>query len=234
MNNASMSSLTLGGTEIHLWSIFLDDAYKLARENLLSPDERARSRRYLIPQARLRFVACRVMLRLILAEYLHVEPGALCFQYSRYGKPALGGPWSDHPLRFNLSHSENFLTVAVTWERQVGIDVEYVRPVPDADTIAADYFSPAEYTLYQNLSLELKPQAFLNYWTRKEAYIKACGDRLAVPLSGFEVTFLPGEPTHLVRAAENDLQQWEMYTLALPLGYTGALVVELIQTLGYS
>jgi 4'-phosphopantetheinyl transferase len=92
--------------------------------------------------------------------------------------------------------------------------------MPEADTIAAQYFSPTEYECYQTLPDDIKLQAFFNCWTRKEAYIKACGEGLALPLSSFEVSFLPGEPPYLLRPAV-----WPMYAFSPAPDYIGALAV---------
>jgi 4'-phosphopantetheinyl transferase len=223
--NAAVSSLTLGGKEIDLWRVDLDvdDA---AQSNTLSADELARARRYLSSQVRQCFVSSRTALRTILAKYLHTEPGELCFQYTPAGKPALGRQFADSPLRFNLSHSKHLMLVAVAWEHELGVDVEHIRMMPEEDTIAADFFSPAEYEIYRTLPGPAKQQAFFACWTRKEAYLKACGGGLAISLSGFQVTFAPGEPARLLKPAEGDLRQWEMHDLNSFPGYAAALVIE--------
>jgi 4'-phosphopantetheinyl transferase len=217
LNSTKQEHLLLAGVEVSLWRTLLNETYDPAHERSLSSDELVRANRYLSPLVRQRFITSRATLRAILAEYLNIKPGDVEFQYSRQGKPALG---EQHPLRFNISHSENLLVVAVTWGHEVGIDVEAVRSMPEADTIAAQYFSPTEYECYQTLPDDIKLQAFFNCWTRKEAYIKACGEGLALPLSSFEVSFLPGEPPYLLRPAV-----WPMYAFSPAPDYIGALAV---------
>jgi 4'-phosphopantetheinyl transferase len=223
LNTATINhtSLTLAGAELHLWSGTLDA--DPAHESILTPDELARAQRYRLPLVRQRFIAGRAILRTILAPYLDIEPGDIVFHYSQHGKPSL----VDSRLRFNVSHSDNLLLIAVSWHHDLGVDVEYIRPMPDAATIAADYFSRAEYEQFSRLPDDQKPQAFFNCWTRKEAYIKACGAGFAIPFSSFEVSFLPGEPAQMIHPAAQDSRSWHMHAFSPDQGAVAAVVAAL-------
>src|SRR5437588_12461769 len=126
----------LGEGDIHVWaaSLKLTATGLAACSGMLSPDETERAGRFRFDQHRNRFMAGRGWLRAVLASYLRREPGQLRFEYSARGKPAL----KDAPqaLHFNLAHCEDLALLAVTTKCEVGVDVERVRPLSDADRIA--------------------------------------------------------------------------------------------------
>ena len=140
------------------------------------------------------------------------------------------GPPSTPPnwLRFNVSHSQGLAVVAVTRHREIGVDVEEVRPLPDAQPIAERCFSGEENRVFLGVPAADRLAAFFNCWTRKEAYLKALGDGLARPLDAFDVTLLTGEPARLLRVKgdEREAARWSLRALYPALGYVGALVVE--------
>lgn len=152
---------------------------------LLSSDERARARRMRSAAAHAQFVATRAALRLLLADVAGAGvEGArnLRFRYGRHGKPYLpGGP------SFNVSHSADFLAVAVTERGRVGVDVELVRPIKRSDRVAARRFAPAEQAWIATAGPDQRDAAFLRVWTCKEAFAKALGDGLATPYPSFSV-----------------------------------------------
>jgi 4'-phosphopantetheinyl transferase len=225
MKGAAVVPLTVGGAQVDLWHASLSAARDPAHEMCLAPDERARAQRYISATVRQRFITGRAMLRAILAEYLNCEPQRIRLATGPRGKPALGGPWSGDALRFNVAHSHDCLLVGVTRHRAIGVDVEYVHRAIDTDQIAARFFSPAEYAVYQRTPQALQRQAFLNCWTRKEAYIKARGDGLAIALDSFDVSLAPGDPARLLRTDGDDPARWAMTVgVSLP-GYVMALVV---------
>jgi 4'-phosphopantetheinyl transferase len=192
--------ISLAGAEVHLWRIRLAPC----SDELLSEDERARARRFRFPLHRERFVAARSALRRILAAYLDLDPAGLRFQYSPHGKPRLEQEW----LRFNLAHSEDLALCAVAHGREVGVDIERIRPRPD-EGIPERFFSPSEAAQLRGLP----PPAFYRYWTAKEAWLKARGEGLSVALDSFDVSAL------------ND-PRWRCAWLLLGAAYAGALVVE--------
>jgi 4'-phosphopantetheinyl transferase len=131
-----------------------------------------------------------------------VAPERLSFSYNEYGKPSLSGQHSG--LRFNLSHSGGIALVAVTLERELGVDLEQYSESKADEAVAEKYFSPREFACFDAVSEDLRTRVFLNCWTRKEAYIKARGMGLSIPLNSFDVSAAPGEPAVLLRAAELD------------------------------
>jgi 4'-phosphopantetheinyl transferase len=216
--------------EVHVWRAKLDQPSLRIRSLLdtLAPEERKRARQFHFPKDRDNFVVARGLLRTILGRYLHLEPHQLGFRYSFYGKPFLVEEYNRSDLRFNLSHSHGLVLFAITRGRELGIDLEYIRPNLAEEEIAERFFSTYEVAILRALPAHLQAEAFFNCWTRKEAYIKAKGEGLSLPLDKFDVSLAPGEPAALlrIRGDVEDLSRWTMVELAPGVGYIGALVVE--------
>ena len=155
---------------------------------LLSPDERERAERFRFDRDRSRFIARRGILRALLAQRLGETPSALRFTSNRYGKPALAGGGCD----FNLSHSRGFALYAFS-EIAVGCDIEFHDPRFLADMIPERLFSAEEVRELRAFPVAHQTAAFFDAWTRKEAYIKARGLGLALPLDSFEVSLAPSQ-----------------------------------------
>lgn len=222
--------LSLPNDAVHVWRATLDQSAS-CRERFwqtLAEDERARADRFHFPRDREHFVVARGVLRAILARYLNTEPGRLSFCYSAYGKPALLKEASGDALRFNLSHSHGLALYAVTRDRELGIDVEHLRPHLADRQIAERFFSPGEVAVLLALPQYQQREAFFHCWTRKEAYIKARGEGLSLPLDQFEVSLAPGEPAALLSTHANpsEASRWSMLELTPGPGYVGALAVE--------
>jgi len=213
--------------EIHLWCAGLD--VPQAVENLLatlSEDERARAARFATELLRARFVVGRGMLRTILAKYLAAEPGELAFQYSDYGKPALAPPWGLPGLHFNLSHCVGLGMLAVA-DREVGADVECVRPVASMPELVERCFAAEEKARWRELPLEAQPTAFFRAWTRKEAWLKAVGSGFSFPLEEVGVTFAPGEPARVlsIRGDATEAAGWWLDSCEPAPGHIAAVAV---------
>jgi 4'-phosphopantetheinyl transferase len=131
-------------------------------------------------------------------------------------------------LRFNLAHSEDLMLLAITCGREIGVDLELLRPLKEAETIAKQFFSASEYAKLCALPPDEKAKGFFNCWTRKEAYLKAQGSGTAYPLNQFEVSLEPGEPPALlnVTTAPNEAARWSLQELTPVEGYLAALAVE--------
>jgi len=187
-----------------------------------------RARRFHFQRDSERFIVTRGLLRCILGRYLGIEPGRLRFVYNSYGKPALATASDEGALCFNLSHSGGLALYAVARGRQVGIDLERIRAVPEIEQIAQRFFSSREYAAFRSLAAGLRQEAFYSCWTRKEAYIKARGQGLSLPLDQFDVSLVPGEPARLldVRGDSQDGHHWLLRELEPGPGYVAALAVE--------
>lgn len=219
-------NLELENQHVDVWRLSLDlptDAVK-SIESTLSADETDRVARFHFEVDKNRFIVSHGVLRKILGRYLHRDPAELKFSVNQYGKPAL----VNSTLEFNLSHSGDFALIAVTQERKIGVDVERIRQGISSHVIAQQYFSKAEVAELQSLPIEQRESAFFTCWTRKEAYIKAQGLGLALPLESFDVSLSPNEPA-MLRATRPDSQEsarWTLRSLDVDLNYAGAIAVE--------
>jgi 4'-phosphopantetheinyl transferase len=195
---------------------------------LLSADERSRAGRFAFERDRRRYIVARARLRQLLGERLGVAPGSLQFVYNPHGKPALARRPGQRDLRFNVSHSGELAAYAFAEGRDVGVDVEAVRELPDADDIAMRFFSRRERAAYMRLPARERPQGFFNCWTRKEAFIKALGEGLSHPLERFDVSLAPGEPARFLRVGETSGRDcgWWMESFSPVTGYVAAVVTE--------
>ena len=224
------ASQPLDEDSVHVWAVWLDlpdDAVR-AQEALLSPDETARAARYRYRDLAREFILGRAALRAILGSYLEAPAEKLAFTLEARGRPALERSSARIDLRFNLSNARDLALVAVTRGRQVGIDLESNRRAVDPRQIAAHFFAPAECQVLFALPEADQKAAFLNCWTRKEAYLKGRGSGLARALDRFEVTLRPGEPARLLRDETDPSApaRWSLAALEGLPGYTAALAVE--------
>lgn len=192
--------------------------------SLLSADERYRASRFRFSEHRYRYVAARASLRLILGLCLNATPEALRFEYLPNGKPYL----ASRDVRFNLSHSSDVALVAVNRNREIGVDVERIRNDQDLLEVAEHYFAPSERRALLSLPESDRSLGFFRCWTRKEAYLKARGDGLAMDLHSFSVGLHPGEPAALLESAEGpaELARWKLCELDTAPGFAAALAIE--------
>ena len=184
--------------EIHVWRIELDLeplAYSVV-EAVLSPDERRRAKCFIRDDLRRRWTVAHGALRMILAAYTGTPPGCLVFGTGPWGKPKLKGTASR--IGFNLSHTGHLALIAISSEHEVGIDAETIRPNLDWRELSERFFASAEASEIKSLAPEIRIAAFFACWTRKEAFIKAIGRGLSMPLDSFRVTVRPDFPPRLV------------------------------------
>ena len=220
-------NLTLENSEVHVWQAELElDAASLNQlQMLLAPDEQCRAAKFRFKRDRNSYTAARGLLRLILSVYLNERPESIQLTYSTYGKPALH-PGYDELLEFNVSHSQGIALYAVSRCAPVGIDIEYIRPDLRWREIVEHSFSALEVkTLFQLPDVQ-QQRAFFQCWTRKEAYIKAKGQGLSIPLNQFDVSLAPHEPVALLRTSDpQEASQWSLLDLSPREHFAGALAI---------
>lgn len=216
--------------EAHAWLADLDQTPERVRAlgRVLSGDELARAERFRFPRDRDHFVVSRAVLRLLLGAYLGAPPAGLRFRYGARGKPSLAEESNRGGLRFNVSHSHGLALFGFTRRAEVGIDLERVSGRLAGEQIAERFFAPREVRALRALPRAVQDEAFFHCWTRKEAFVKARGDGLSLPLELFEVTLAPGAPAALLSTAFDppEAARWAMRELRPAPGYVGALVVE--------
>ena len=228
---AAPCDLALSSDDVHIWRARLDqnEARVDRLQQVLSTDEQARARRFHFDQDRKHFIVARGVLRLLLSRYLDTEPSQLAFRYSSHGKPSAIAMPGQKTLSFNVSHSHGLALYAITRERRIGIDIERIRTDFAYEPVAEQFFSPREKAMLDALEAErVKRKAFFDCWTRKEAYIKAKGKGLSLPLDRFDVSLAPGEPAMILESRGDPLEatRWSLHELFPGPGYAAALAVE--------
>ena len=225
---APPSDFTLVDHQVHVWRAPLD--WPLPRvqvlQQTLAEDERQKAERFHFMHDRLHYIVARGLLRTLLGHYLKQSPEQLRFIYNPYGKPALAPEQAT--VSFNLSHAGGLVLYAFARNRALGIDVEKMRTNLDYEQIAEHVFSPYERNVLRTLPADQKIEAFFNGWARKEAYIKARGRGLSLPLNEFDVTMRLDEPACLLntRGEVEAAQAWSLQEIPIDPGYKAALVVE--------
>lgn len=225
------ADLQISPDQLHVWSASLErtEWERVQFLQTLSADEKERAGRFYFDRDREHYVVGRGLLRYLLSRYLHIEPAEVCFAYGEHGKPKLADVMQaekENRLAFNLSHSHGMALLAFGINRDIGVDIEPVRPLSDANQIAERFFSAREYRQFTAVSPAQQPQAFFNGWTRKEAYIKAIGDGLTCPLDAFDVTLTPGHPAQLlrIRGSVAEAAKWKLCSLEPRPEYVGAVI----------
>lgn len=210
--------------DVDVWLVDLDAGVGRPGElvSILSADEKDRAARFVFRKDRERFIVARGLLRRVLADYVGAQPGDLRLSYGAYGKPGLEAGWGGE-LQFNVAHSDRLALFAVTRGRQVGVDLELVRAEVAHEGIAERFFSPGEVAVLEGLPRELRRQMFFRLWARKEAYIKARGEGLSIPLDRFCVA--PGLREEKTLVGEG-APPWFVTDLAADPAYAAALAVE--------
>ncbi|MDJ0734300.1 MAG: 4'-phosphopantetheinyl transferase superfamily protein [Nostocaceae cyanobacterium] len=216
------TDLTLLQDNVHIWKINLDIA-EVELQNLrqtLSEDEQHRADRFYQKQHRHRFTAGRGILRTILSRYLGIEPHQVIFEYEPLGKPKLADSLNASKLCFNLSHSQDLALCAVSCDRTVGIDLEYIRPMSTLLSLAKQFFAVSEYAVIESLAPPRQREMFYRYWTCKEAYLKATGVGLS-QLREIEVCLSATEPARLTTDSE-----WSLLEIAPEENFAAAIAVQ--------
>jgi len=216
---------TLPPGSLQVWRTRLDHFPELhARHSeLLSHGELARADRFVLTADRQRFIACRTTLRLLLGNYLQIPPQSVLIEEGPQGKPIVTGSNLALRLKFNLSHSHGMAVFVFANEREVGIDVEKIRLDFASHEIAQRYFSSQEIAELEALAPQLYRAGFFRCWTRKEAYIKARGQGLQIPLNSFSVSLAPERPPQLIAT---DSERWSIYSFEPLPEYAAAIVAE--------
>jgi len=219
---------TLPEHEAHLWRVDLAAVAEAEHRwiEALSADERARATRFHFSRDRQYFTATRALLRMILGSYLGSDPRALVFRYLEKEKPSLSFP-SESRVEFNVSHSGDVALLAFARDRALGVDVEHLRENFDHAAIARRFFSEQEQRQLEALAPSERYHGFFRCWTRKEAYIKALGTGLSLPLNQFDVSLKAGDANALLstRPDAAEAARWSLQEVPAGNGYVAALCV---------
>lgn len=195
--------------------------------SLLSLDEKERSQRFHFAEDQNHYILGRGLLRTLLGSYINMEPAQIEFNYGKYGKPALKSR-SDLGVEFNLAHSNDLILYAIGRHARVGIDIEYIRPMPDMDNFAQHFFSADEITMIGSLSGRAKEEAFFKLWTCKEAFLKAHGNGLATPLDQVEISLSNNGTANLesIDADKEKARHWHLKIFTPMQDYQAAIAID--------
>lgn len=223
-----LTDLCLTTKTVHVWRANLDEYHNLnaVLDDILSTDEKIRADKYRQSVHRIRFRLARGILRILISQYLGINPGDLEFRYDFYGKPWLR--FDNERLNFNISHSHSWGLYAFTYGRKVGIDIERIQPMKDIDRIIRQVFSEQEMKAFYHLSTGQRLEGFYRCWTRKEAVVKALGKGLSYNIQSFTVSLMLSDPCLLLKDAQDQgiVSQYRLNHLSPIAGYVGALAVE--------
>lgn len=229
---ADRVSRVLPPHEVHVWLLNLEAESGQLQSfwALLSSEEQERANRFRVERPKSDFILTRGTLRVLLASYLGGNPENFRFKYLAQGKPRLEVEASEsslNDLQFNVSHTDGLAALAFVRRLEIGVDVEKIRSDCDADKLAERFFSEGERDVLKGLSGGSLHKSFFRCWTRKEAYIKAKGGGLSIPLHEFDVSVAENQPAMLVgtRPDSSESKRWELHDLQVPEGYAGALAV---------
>jgi 4'-phosphopantetheinyl transferase len=223
----SSGKIKLQNNDVHIWHTNLNLEIERVEEALpiLSLDEQKRAERYKFEKHRNYFIVARSTLRKILSSYLNIEPERLEFNYSDRGKPILASDRQNENLQFNLSHSQELALYSFTKNQKIGIDLEYCRPMPDAESIAQRFFSTNEYKWISSLSGNAQQEAFFRCWTAKEAYLKATGEGIGGSLERIEID-LTRSGLFKLKEGDREISNWLLYNFIPDRNYMATVAVE--------
>jgi 4'-phosphopantetheinyl transferase len=215
----------LSDDEVDVWRLSLDPLGSMVSEfrARLSAEENDRAEKFKFQKDRKRYTVSHGLLRVILSLYANVSPEELKFTENQYGKPELVHP-SGLNLTFNLSHSHERALIGIARGRQIGVDIEYVKKDFEWQEIIEKFFSPREVQMINALPKDIQHRAFFTCWTRKEAYVKATGMGLSLPLKEFDVSPVPGAATLLL--SHKEASEWSMKEVDVAESYVATVAVE--------
>lgn len=219
--------------EIHLWLAFYDEItaepLHSAYRELLNAAEKEQEPRFFFARDRRRYLITRALVRTVLSRYVSIHPKEWIFSTNAYGRPRIVNAQArDTRLSFNISHTHSLIVLGVTKRRALGVDVENLRAPEVSIDIADRYFAPQEVAVLTAAPPHQQQYRFFEYWTFKEAYIKARGMGLSLPLDklnfyypndhGVEIAIHP--------ALADDSGRWQFWQFRPTSEYLVAICAE--------
>ena len=214
----------------HVWRASVD--YSESKVNkvigFLSRDEVERANRFYFERDRMQFIVRRGILKQIIANYLAIDPKNLLFEYNRFGKPFLITDSLKHDLRFNMSHSKNMAIYCIGYQKDVGIDIEYIQEDFEFHQIIDRFFSLNEKKHIQKITIDKRREAFFRIWTRKEAVLKALGKGVSFPLQKVNVPYDRSSFTIRINSIGNQCKEtsWYVQDLFPANNYIASIAIE--------
>jgi 4'-phosphopantetheinyl transferase len=222
--------LQLSADEVHLWIVepeLITEPRLLSEYHaLLDSSERERHKSFYFERHRHQFLISHALVRLCLSRYAPVPPEAWSFTLNGYGRPQVAEQGTPR-IYFNLSHTDGMAVCAVSLEPEVGADVEDTQRTGQTVEIADSFFAPTEAAALRALPVERQRERFFELWTLKEAYIKARGMGLSLPLEQFAFELQPGEPPRIAfdPRLQDEPRSWQFFQLQPSARHKAALAV---------
>ncbi|MFH0957091.1 MAG: 4'-phosphopantetheinyl transferase superfamily protein, partial [Pseudomonadota bacterium] len=193
--------LQLDDSTVHIWRVFLPEllVYKKELEKLLSDEEKKSAQEFKSNDNRSLFIIRRGVLRSLIQDYTGIQADTVEFSLSTWGKPEIVQKRELESLEFNATHSRNMMLVAFGRNFRLGVDLEYVDQDYPVKKVATRFFTSEESSILRELAPDEIVERFFEIWVRKEAFLKALGLGLSLPLNSFQV------PMNLVDAFLDDL-----------------------------
>ncbi|KAA3647731.1 MAG: phosphopantetheine-protein transferase [Chloroflexi bacterium] len=212
--------------EVHVWRISVPKFREIIPQlqPVLNEEERTRADRFHFDKDQESYIIAHSVLRLLLGGYAQLPSEEIEFTVNNYGKPQI----VDNSLQFNLSHSGDFVLIAIANSLILGVDVEKIHTRRAKIVLAKRFFSPLEFDHLMQLASGDFVQGFFNTWTRKEAYIKAIGAGLSIPLDSFTVSLKTDSPVELIEDSVNTNApgEWTLKHIKVNDDYAAALAVK--------
>lgn len=212
--------------QLHIWRLSINDVdpqLLSAYRDLLSPEELQRMGRFKFDHLQRDYAIARALVRTTLSKYVDVAPTSWRFTQGEHGKPEI-----DHcpvPLRFNLSHTNKQIVCAVMLEKDIGIDIENIERNNDVLSIADRYFSALELKELFSLPVNRQVDRFFDYWTLKEAYMKADGGGISLGLGNFGFSFGDDIAVSFSSKLADSEDQWRFWLFRPEFDHRMALAV---------
>lgn len=195
---------------------------------ILSTEEIARADRFRFDADRNRFITGRALVRHALSRFANVEPADWRFTTNGFGRPQIAGPAGFHRLRFSASRTNGLAMCAVTMGREIGADLERLREYPA--NVVERYFSPKEAQFISQVAYEERPFLFFANWTLKEAYCKAKGLGLSIPIAKVQFSLVDEQPRMTIEPPlEDDSARWRFCLLRPTPEHVAALCIDVRQ-----
>jgi len=216
----SEKPLLEGEVRLIQWNLNNYEQFQNDARRILSAEEQERAQRYKVAIVAERFTITRALLRLSLGALLNADPQLLQFRFGEQGKPSL----IDHTLSFNISHSDHRAVLVVARDRELGVDIERIRPLEN-DGLPERYFSTPEAIVYRVTPDDYRQRAFFHYWTAKEAFLKARGDGLSRGLADYSFSDPWETPPRLtwVKWDAEEPARWNFHRFFPEEGFMGTL-----------
>lgn len=223
-------NLALVADRVDVWRIptSVDEEAVSQFHAVLSEAQKARAARMRVAEKRCQYIIAQGLTRMLIGTIVGTAAESLEFDRGPKGKPYLGGEFADTGIQFNMTHTSHMALIAITMNREVGVDIERIRDNLQWEKLARRYFSPQEYGEFSSLPESERLRAFFTCWTRKEAVLKAIGTGLGGGLASFDVSIGPQSPPALLDNRWNGRfhGDWSLNPLDPGSGYVATLVTE--------